>query len=409
MVTMTACRGCTSDRLHMFLPLGEHPLANGFLTEQQLGRPEPLFSLDAHACLDCGLIQVADQVPAEFFRHYVYVPSSSPQMQRHFDSYSDWLYERVLPGPGALVLDIGCNDGLLLRCLAQRGVRTLGIDPATNIVMRAREAGIEVIDEYFVPELARDVRARYGPAGVITTNNTFHHIGDLDSFTEGVAELLADDGVFVVELPHALNIVEQNQFDGIYHEHVSQFTVSSLDAHLRRFGLQLVDVVTSMVHGGSIRAVARRTGPDVHPTEAVHALQQSEHDRDLFARATYDRFRSRVEAGRASVRALLGELAEDGRKVAAYGASARGNTMLNYYGIGPAQLDYVADRNELKHGLFTPGMHVPVVTVDTVRQRPPDWLLLLAWNFADEVFEQLADYRQAGGRFLVPLPEPRKV
>lgn len=409
MVTMTACRGCTSDRLHMFLPLGEHPLANGFLTEQQLGRPEPLFSLDAHACLDCGLIQVADQVPAEFFRHYVYVPSSSPQMQRHFDSYSDWLYERVLPGPGALVLDIGCNDGLLLRCLAQRGVRTLGIDPATNIVMRAREAGIEVIDEYFVPELARDVRARYGPAGVITTNNTFHHIGDLDSFTEGVAELLADDGVFVVELPHALNIVEQNQFDGIYHEHVSQFTVSSLDAHLRRFGLQLVDVVTSMVHGGSIRAVARRAGPDVHPTEAVHALQQSEHDRDLFARATYDRFRSRVEAGRASVRALLGELAEDGRKVAAYGASARGNTMLNYYGIGPAQLDYVADRNELKHGLFTPGMHVPVVTVDTVRQRPPDWLLLLAWNFADEVFEQLADYRQAGGRFLVPLPEPRKV
>ncbi len=407
MVAMNSCRACTSGRLHMFLALGDHPLANGFLTREQLDEPETLFSLDVHACLNCGLIQIADQIPAEFFRQYVYVPSASPRMQHHFDEFAAQIKSYLLPATDSVVVDIGCNDGLLLTSLQSRGVRTLGIDPATNIVERARAAGIEVVNEYFDPGVAAAVRERLGPAGVITTTNAYHHIGDLDSFTEGVRLLLAEDGVFVVELPHALNIVEQVQFDGVYHEHVSQFTVTSLDAHLRRFGFCLTDVTTSTVHGGSIRALARPARPGVTAGESVRSLIAQEHERALFQPETYDAFRVRVEDGGRTLLKMLAEIKDAGQTVAGYGASARGNTLLNHYGIGTDTLDYIADRNELKQGLYTPGMHIPVVAVDHLLADQPDYVLVLAWNFATEIMEQLAEYRGRGGRFLLPLPEPR--
>ena len=403
---MTACRTCKSSRLYLFLELGDHPLANGFLREEQLAEPEPVFPLDVYACLDCGLIQIRDNVPPEYFRHYVYVPGASPAMHEHFDAFAETVAQRFVASGDGLTVDIGCNDGLFLGSLRARGRRTLGIDPATNIVELARERGVEVVNEYFTPQLARDVRSEYGPARVVVTTNTFHHVDDLDSFTEGVTELLADDGVFIVEVPHALELVEQNEFDGVYHEHVSQMTVKSFVDLYRRFGLEVFDIESLDVHGGSMRVYARRAnGAEAAPVDEQWVGRERE--RGLFAEGTYDAFRDRVERNRSTLVSLLDELKAGGARLVGYGASARGNTLLNYFGIGTNYLDYIADRNELKHGLYSPGMHIPVVDPSRIADERPDYVLVIAWNFADEIIRQQDAYRAAGGRFILPFPEPR--
>jgi len=404
---MTACRGCQSEELYLFLELGEHPLANGFLREEQLDKPERRFPLDAYVCLDCGFIQVADQVPPGYFRHYVYIPSTSEQMHGHFARLADELSERLLSTPDALTIDIGCNDGLFLSFLVADGRRVLGIDPATNIVELAREKGVDVVNEYFSPEIAKQVREGHGPAAVVVATNTFHHIGDLDPFTLGVTLLLDDGGVFVVEVPHALELVEQNEFDGIYHEHVSQLAVKSFVDHFRRFGLEVFEVQRLDVHGGSMRVFARRARNGATVPSGVQEWIDRETAKGLFNPQTYDALRVRVERIRAELLERLGALKAEGKRIAGYGASARGNTLLNYCGIGPETLEYVADRNTLKHGLYTPGMHIPVVPVERLLEDRPDYVLLIAWNFAAEIIRQLDSYRRAGGRFVLPIPEPR--
>ena len=403
---MTTCRTCKSPRLYLFLELGDHPLANGFLAEDQLAEPELRFPLDVHACLDCGLIQVADQIPPGYFRHYVYVPSASDAMHEHFAGLADQLGTRFLEESDALTIDIGCNDGLFLSFLRGRGKRTLGIDPAENIAELARERGIEVVTEYFTPELAEQVREEHGPARVVVSTNTFHHIGDLDPFTLGVSRLLAEDGVFVVEVPHALELVEQNEFDGVYHEHVSQHTVKSFVDHFRLFGLEVFDVERLDVHGGSMRVFARKSANGAAPAPVVDEWLAEEERRGLFRSETYDRFRERVEVNREKLLAILGERKADGRRIVGYGASARGNTLLNYYRIGPDTLEYIVDRNPLKHGLYSPGMHIPVVGPERLEDDQPDDMLVIAWNFADEIMRQLDGFRRRGGQFILPIPEP---
>jgi SAM-dependent methyltransferase len=404
---MTSCRTCKSDRLYLFLPLGEHPLANGFLREEQLSEPEAHFPLDVHVCLDCGLIQVADQVPAEYFRHYVYIPSSADAMHGHFAGLADTLDQRFLGAPDALTVDIGCNDGLFLSFLHERGSRTLGIDPARNIAELARQKGVEVVTEYFTPDLAQQIREEHGPARVVVSTNTFHHIGDLDPFTLGVSQLLADEGVFVVEVPHALDLVEQNEFDGVYHEHVSQHTVKSFVDHFRQFGLEVFDVERLDIHGGSIRVYARPAKNGASPAPVVREWLVEEARRGLFEEATYDAFRERVEHNREELLKILAELKADGRRIVGYGASARGNTLLNYYGIGVETLDYIVDRNPLKQGLYSPGMHIPVEGAERLAEDDPDYVLVIAWNFADEITRQQNEYLERGGRFIVPIPEAR--
>jgi SAM-dependent methyltransferase len=402
---MTTCRTCKSERLYVFLELGDHPLANGFLERRQLEEPELRFPLDVHACLDCGLIQVADQIPPGYFRHYVYIPSASEAMHDHFAGLADTIAARFLESPEALTIDIGCNDGLFLSFLREQGKTTLGIDPAENIAELARERGVEVVTEYFTPEVARRVREEHGPARVVISTNTFHHIGDLDPFTLGVTTLLADDGVFVVEVPHAQELVEQNEFDGVYHEHVSQHTVKSFVDHLRLFGLEVFDVERLDVHGGSMRVFARRAANGGEPAPVVLEWLAEEERRGLFRSETYDRFRERVARNRDELLRILSELKHEGRRIVGYGASARGNTLLNYYAIGPDTLAYIVDRNPLKHGLYSPGMHIPVVGPEKLDEDDPDYILLIAWNFADEIMRQLEGFRSRGGRFILPIPE----
>ena len=404
---MDACRGCRAPDPELFLPLGEHPLANGFLEEDRLDEPEPTFPLNAHVCLECGLIQIPDNVPAGFFEDYVYVPSASETMRRHFEELAASVVDGLMDGGDGLVVDIGCNDGLFLDAVRRRGGETLGVDPAANIVERAREKGLEVVEAYFDPEVAGRILADRGPARVVVTTNTYHHVGDLDPFTEGVSRLLADDGVFVIEVPRALDLVREHQFDGIYHEHVSQFSLRSVNEHVKRFGMRVVDAEALPVHGGSMRVFVAPADGGRSPSPEVEEWLAAERAAGLLEAATYDRFRRSVEERRDELLALIDRLRGDGRRLAGYGASARGNTLLNYYGLGPGTLAWIADRNELKQGLYTPGAHVPVVGPERLVEERPDDVLLLAWNFADEILDQQRAYLEAGGRFLQPIPEVR--
>jgi SAM-dependent methyltransferase len=406
MAMMEHCRACRSRRLHLFLPLGEHPAANAFLRRDQLERPEPRWPLDAYACLDCGLIQVANVLPPDFFRDYLYVPSAAETMHRHFDELAGFVRQHLAPGPEDLVVDIGSNDGLFLWKLKSAGGRGLGVEPAANLAAVARERGVEVVNEYFDSETAAAIRDRHGNARVITTTNTFNHIDDLHGFMSAVAMLLDQDGTFVVEVPHAADLIEHNEFDTIYHEHVSEFTVKSLVELFACFDLGVVDILRLPVHGGSMRVLGRRRSPEAGESVPVAEWIGRERAAALFDAATYEAFAMRVRQIRLRTLELLGGLKGDGRRIAGYGAPAKGNTLLNYYAIGPDTLDFLADRNALKHGLFSPGMHIPIVPAERVAQDQPDYLFVLAWNFGDEILRQQAEYRKKGGKVIMPIPEP---
>lgn len=409
MATLPPCRACLSTNLYMFLPLGDHPPANSFLKPEQLGKPEPKFPLDTIACLNCGLVLVIDQLPADFFTEYVYMPGASDTMRAHFGEMANTLRDRFIK-PGQRVVDIGCNDGLFLKHCKDIGVETLGIEPAANIAEIARAKGIEVLNEYFTRDSAARIRKDHGPAQVIVTTNTFNHIDNLHGFMQGVDALLAPDGTFVVEVPQALDYVQKNEFDTVYHEHLSTFSVTSLVKLFAFFGLQVVEVQRLPIHGGSMRVFGQRRSPaSTGEAPQVQQLLDQERDAGLFERATYDAFSERIARIRSELMTMLKDLKAAGKRLAGYGAPAKGSTLLNYYGIGPDLLDFLADRNPLKQGRWSPGMHIPVVSPERIREAKPDYLLILAWNFADEIMGQQEEFRAAGGKFIIPIPEPRIV
>jgi SAM-dependent methyltransferase len=357
-------------------------------------------------CLTCGLIQVPDQLPPDFFVDYLYIPSASATMRSHFRVLARRFRDDLITAPGQLVVDIGCNDGLLLGACRDEGLATLGVDPAANIAALARANGIEVFSEYFTAESAVRIRAQYGPAQVIVTTNTFNHIDNLHGFVAGVMELLGEEGTFVIEVPQALTCVAHNEFDTVYHEHLSVFSVASVAALGHYFGLAIVDIEELPIHGGSMRLFLRRKGP---ARAVVGEWLARERTAGLFEPPTYEAHAARVEGIRQDLMALLHRLKGEGKRLAGYGAPAKGNTLLNYYGIGPDLLEYLVDRNELKHGRYSPGMHIPVVGPAQLTAHPPDYLLILAWNFADEIVAQQAEFQRRGGKFILPIPDVRVI
>ncbi|MXU65223.1 class I SAM-dependent methyltransferase [Oceanomicrobium pacificus] len=404
--SLTACRACRSENLVTFLPMGDHPPANMFVRPEDRDKPQPAFPLNTQACLDCGLIQVADQIPAGFFEHYLYVPSGAATMHTHFDGLAS-----VLTGlaDGGLVVDIGCNDGLMLAAANGKGARTLGIDPARNLAEIAAERGVTVETGYFGPDFAAEMRDKHGPAAVIATSNTLNHIGDLHSFMVGIDRFLADDGVFVVEVPWGKKIVETSQFDNVYHEHVSEMSLRSLVKLAAFFGMDVFDVTKLPVHGGSMRVFFSRKAAGRPIAPIVAEMLADEDAIGMTEAATYAAFAERVEAIKTDLRAELSKLKAEGKVVAGYGAPAKGNTLLNYFDIGPEDIAYLVDKNPLKQGLLSPGKLIPIYGPEKIATDPPDVLLVLAWNFFDEIREQQAAFENAGGRFLVPLPHPHFV
>jgi hypothetical protein len=408
--TIVACRACGKDSLTQILSLGDSPLANALLTKEQLGHPEAIYPLDLVLCTACSLVQITATVPGEeLFREYLYFSSFSDTMLRHART----LVERVVAerelGTGNRVVEIASNDGYLLQFYKKAGVEVLGIEPARNIARVAEEKGIPTVCEFFGASVAASLASHGKRADVIHAHNVLAHVADVNGVVKGFATLLAPGGVVIVEAPYVKELVDRTEFDTIYHEHLCYFSLTALESLFWRQGLTIVNVENVAIHGGSLRIFATPSGENMPVSGAVTTLLAEEAAWGVDNPDSYRVFSNNVKDIRVQLRTVLGELKSEGRSVAAYGASAKGSTLLNYAGIGAETLDFVADRSTVKQGRFTPGTHLPIYPAERLLEAMPDYVLLLTWNFADEILQQQAEYRAKGGRFLIPIPDVRLV
>ncbi len=402
-INIPGCRACGSTRLELYLPLGDQALANNFLATDQRAQPEARYPLEVFYCADCFHSQLGYTVPPEvLFRNYLYVSSTSDLIPIHFAEYAKDMYEQYMK-PGDLVVEVASNDGCLLKGFQPYDVKILGVEPALNIATMAEAAGIQTIAEFFTPELVRNtILPNHGQAKVMIANNVFAHVDDIGQFTDAAHELLTDDGVWAIESPHILPMLQHTEFDTVYHEHISYLSLTALIPFFERHHLTLFDVQPTAVHGGSNRMYISKT-PRPH-TDRLTAQLKAEIDFGINRPETYQAFGERVQALRDELVTVLRDLKQGGHSIAAYGASAKGQTLLQYCGLDPDLIDFIADKSPLKQNRLSPGMHIPVVTAETVLEKQPDYLLILAWNFADEIMGQQAEYAQRGGKFIIPIP-----
>jgi novobiocin biosynthesis protein NovU/D-mycarose 3-C-methyltransferase len=399
------CRVCDRRELVPFLNLGPTALANRFVRPGIDLAAEPMFPLRVVLCPHCGLVQIDEQVPPEvLFKDYVYVTGTSDLARAHAGYLAQRYVNQFDLKPKNLVLEAASNDGTVLKAFAQYGVRTLGIEPAENIAARANADGIETLAEFWNAPTAWGVRERYGPAKLILARHVLAHVADLHGFVRGLEIMLDRDGLAAVEMPHLLPFYDQLEYDTVYHEHLCYFSVRVLKTLFERFGLELLDVQEVAIHGGSILVTAQRRGGPRSPAANVGRMIEREERAGLHQLAPWHDFARRVSQSRDLLLSTLDGLRAAGRRLAGYGAPAKGMTLLSYCGIGPDRLPYVVDKNPLKQGLLSPGQHIPVYPPEKLLQDQPDVTLLLAWNFAAEVVEQQAEYGRRGGKWLLPLP-----
>ena len=400
---MPTCHICQSKKLHRFLSLGPIPLANSFLQPNQLGVTEPYYPLDVCFCSNCGLVQLAQVITPEIlFKDYAYLTGTSEPMKAHFAKLAESIIERFSLTEGNLVLDIGSNDGTLLENFQRYGMRVLGIEPATNVAKLALLRGVETLDDFFDEGLARRICLDRGQPRVILGTNVLAHVADLEGFLRGVNHLLANDGVFVIEVPYLVDMLSKVEFDTIYHEHLRYFAVRPLVTLFSKFGMGIVDVEGVNVHGGSLRVYVQKFIRSL-PSSGTKLLSL-ETEAKVDSLETYQKFAEDVSRIKEELLSLLKALKNRGAKITGYGAPAKGNILLNYCKIGTDILDYITDTTPFKQGCYTPGMHIPIFPESHFHEFLPDYALLLAWNYADEILQKEHEYRQAGGKFIVPIP-----
>ena len=400
------CRFCGHSVRHTFVDLGMSPLCETYITSEQLNHMEPFYPLHAYVCERCFLVQLEEFVaPGHIFSEYAYFSSYADSWVEHARQYCELMCERFGIDRSSRVVEIASNDGYLLQYFQKKGIPVLGVEPAQNVAKAAVRKGIPTVTKFFGLRTAAELKAEGKQADLIVANNVLAHVSDLVDFVRGLELLLKPAGTITVEFPHLLRLMEGNQFDTIYHEHFSYFSFGTAEEIFRKYGLEIFDVEELPTHGGSLRMYARHPGAATQPVSTrVSSFREQEISAGLRDLAAYASFGEKVRETKRALLEFLVRAKRTGKSVAAYGAAAKGNTLLNYCGIRTDFLDYAVDLSPHKQNLFLPGTHIPVHSPEKLRETRPDYVLILPWNIRDEILHQHAYIREWGGRFVVPIP-----
>lgn len=401
------CRVCKSTDLHKFLDFGIQPAADAFLKKEQLNSDEPKFPLEVWFCKNCGHVQLGYIAPRKpLFESFTYLSSVSKTMRENFQDIANEAVSRFSLGKNSLVIDIGCNDGALLKSFRSLGARVLGIDPSPTVKFALAD-GIDVINDFFNENVAQDVLKKYGKVSCVTGTNVFAHIDDYDSFLKGLNTILEDDGVMIWEFPYLVDTLNKMEFDTMYHEHLSYFSFRALMTLFKRFDMELFDVKRNPIHGGSVRVFVKKSvGKWEVNHEIINNLLELERSLKLDILDTYLEFARKVKNVMKEFVTLLKRLQTEGKRIVGNGAPAKGNALLNFCNIGPETIDYLAEINPLKQGLYNPGMHIPVVPLEQMHKDNPDYMVILPWNIKDDIIKQEEEFTRRGGKFIIPIPFP---
>ncbi|MBI4451972.1 class I SAM-dependent methyltransferase [Candidatus Woesearchaeota archaeon] len=404
------CRMCKNEKLKTFLSLGTTPLANSFLSKEDLKKPEKKFPLELCFCDDCKLVQLTYIVPSEdMFSNYVYLSSTTKTFQKHFAEMAEHITKNFNLSNKSLAVDIGSNDGILLKGFRKFNVHVIGVEPAANVAKIAEENGVETINDFFNEKVVKEIIKRKGKADVVTATNVFAHIDDIDSVIGNVKGLLKDDGIYVIEIQYFVDTLKTMTFDNVYHEHMSYYTLASLDYFFRKHNMKIFRVERVPTHGGSLRVFTAKEGSRHKAQSSVKELLDYEKNICIDDFETYKKFGEKVYGVRDKLVDYIKNIKRQNKTIAGYGAPAKGNTLLNFCNIGKDYIEYIVEDNPLKQGLFAPGTHIPVVSSSMLDEKTPDYILILAWNFADEILSKTKRYAEKGVKFIIPLPEPRIV
>ncbi len=402
----STCRLCAGRDLKEVLCLEPTPPANAFVPRELIGVDQAVFPLDVFFCQSCGHVQLLDVVdPKVLFENYVYVSGTSPLFVKHFKEYAEDIIGNYHPPKGGLVVDIGSNDGTLLSFFKSAGLIVLGIDPARDISQDATRSGVETWCHFFTSKLSSKIKIQRGLAHVITANNVFAHADDLVGIVHGIRDLLALEGVFVFEVSYLLDVFEKTLFDTIYHEHLSYHSVRPLQQFFSKNGMELISAERINTHGGSLRGVAQLKNGTHTKQNSVEKLIANEEKLGLDQAETFEAFGCHIDKIKTKLTNQLKSLKARGKTIAGFGAPAKATTLMYHFGIGPGIIDFIVDDSPLKQNLYAPGLHIPVLPSQAIYEKKPDAIVILAWNFAEPIMKNHAQYLDQGGQFIVPLPE----